>query len=288
MAALVAAVPLFAAEEKAGVSSWRSKTSPHFEIYHESAWSPGAISLELERMFSTMRLTMAMFAPWMTTQKSRVYIYASQQTYLAGEFNPPRWSKGLAYPQRKTVVVYDTGDMEKLRAVLAHELSHLYFEGYFAEKLSYPPQWLNEGLAVYLEDLVVPGGGPWSRALPHFGKDRRLPFGRLVSAELDKLGGDAQITDWYLQSFAAVTMLYRPSSRLQFKNFCDSLRDGEKLEPALWRNYRIPSLEDFSSRLHAWTDAYRGQVSASPRLSGGHTFKPVALSSYPFTPFGAK
>ncbi|MDP2865802.1 MAG: hypothetical protein Q8O90_06140, partial [Elusimicrobiota bacterium] len=88
----------FAAEIPTAPSvSWHLKSSPHFEIMHESVWSPGSISLELEKIYSSMRLKMAMFAPWMVKEKARIYIYASQGSYVNGEFNPPPWSKGLAY-----------------------------------------------------------------------------------------------------------------------------------------------------------------------------------------------
>ena len=272
----------------AAVSNWHVKASPHFEVLHESAWSPNSITLELEKMFSTMRLNMAMFAPWMATERSKIYIYSSQGSFLNGEFAPPKWSKGLAYPAKKIVVVYDTGDMVKLKAVLAHELTHLYFEGYFAEKLKYPPQWLNEGLAVYLEDIVFTEGGPWRRALPYLGMERRLDFKTFSGAKLDQLGSDDRISDWYLQAFGTVSYLYRPQPRLQFKNFCDALRGGEPTEKALWKNYRIGNGNDFSDKWEAWLGGYAKSGGAAGLASSGHTFKPVKMSSFPFTSFGFK
>ena len=274
--------------------SWHVKTSPHFDVMYEAAWSPSAIVLELERMFSTMRLNMAMFAPWMTTEKSRIYIYKSEASYVNGEFSPPRWSKGLAYPAKKTVVVYDTGDITKLKAVLAHELTHLYFEGYFAEKLKYPPQWLNEGLAVYMEDIVFTSGGPWRQALAYFPKERRFPCETFFTANLDKLGSDARISDWYLQAFGTVSYLYRPQTRLQFKNFSSSLRDGMPEEEALWNVYRLRSMQDFSRQWTTWVEGYGQTLTATSSASAfglkseGFTFKPVQMSSIPFNSFGFK
>lgn len=272
----------------AAVSNWHVKSSPHFEVLHESAWSPNSITLELEKMFSAMRLNMAMFAPWMATERSKVYIYASKASYLAGEFAPPKWSKGLAYPAKKTVVVYDSGETVKLKAVLAHELSHLYFEGYFAEKLKYPPQWLNEGLAVYLEDIVFTEGGPWRRALPYLDPGRRLDFAAFSGAKLDQLGSDDRISDWYLQAFGTVSYLYRSHTRLQFKNFCDAVRGGETTEKALWKNYRIGGGSDFSKKWEAWLGGYANSGGAAGLPSSAHTFKPVKMSSFPFTSFGFK
>ncbi|MHB0994748.1 MAG: peptidase MA family metallohydrolase [Elusimicrobiales bacterium] len=275
----------------AAQTQWHKKVSPHFEVMHEAAFSPSSIGLEMEKMYSSMRLNLAMFAPWMVREKTRVYIYATQKSYLEGEFKPPRWSKGLAYVSRKTIVVFDTGDLQKLRAVIAHELTHLYFEGYFAEKLTYPPQWLNEGLAVYMEESGFPEGGPWSRALAWFPRERQVGFDRFFGLKIDQLQSDAQIADWYLQAYGAVLYLYRPHTRLQFKSFCEGLRGGMALEDALWRSYRVGSGRDFGVKWAGWLQEYskvdrNGMPAGSP--SASFNFKPFQVSSYTFTNFGEK
>lgn len=270
---------------------WHLKSSPHFEIYHESSWSPASISLEMEKMYAAMRMSMSMFAPWMVREKAKIYIYSSQSSYLNGEFSPPKWSKGLAYFSKKTIVVYDTGDMQKLKAVIAHELSHLYFEGYFGEKLKYPPQWLNEGLAVQLEESVTPDGGPWSLALAYFPEARRLPFDRFFGLKIEDLESDSGIADWYLQAYGTVLYLYAPGKRLQFKAFCEALRAGEGLDDSLWKFYRVGGAADFARHWNAWQTVYaRNQKGAAGggRRSASFNFKPVQLSTFSFTNFGSK
>lgn len=271
--------------------TWHVKSSPHFEIYHESSWSPASISLEMEKMYASMRMSMAMFAPWMVKEKAKIYIYSSQNSYLAGEFNPPKWSKGLAYFGKKTVVVYDTGDMGKLKAVIAHELGHLYFEGYFAEKLKYPPQWLNEGLAVYLEESVTPEGGPWGRALAYFPETRRFPFETFFKLKIEDLDSEPRIADWYLQAYGTVLYLYKPANRLQFKGLCEAVREGESLEKALWKVYRIGGEADFGRKWGVWLTGYSRDEKAETgagRRSASFNFKPVQMSSFTFTNFGSK
>jgi len=286
-----AAAPVTSAAPAAPATVWHTKISPHFEIMHESVWSPGPIALEMEKMYSSMRLNLAMFAPWMVKEKAKIYIYSSQATFLNGEFKPPKWSKGLAYVSKRTIIVYDTGDIGKLKAVIAHELTHLYFEGYFAEKLKYPPQWLNEGLAVYMEESAYPDGGPWSRALAYFPPARRVPFEKFFNLKIDQLDSDGKIADWYLQAYGSVLFLYRPATRLQFKSFCEAVREGMVLDDALWRNYRLGSGPDFGKKWSAWLDEYArpdkdGILSASP--SASFNFKPVQFSSYSFINFGEK
>lgn len=270
---------------------WHALTSPHFRIMYESSWSPASISLEMERMYSSMRLNLAMFAPWMVRERSRIYIYSSAQDYLRGEFHPPPWSKGLAFVQKKTIVVYDTGDIMKLKAVIAHELTHLYFESYFAEKLKYPPQWLNEGLAVNMEESVYPNGGPWTKALPYFSPARRIPFDRFFGTRTDDLHSDAQIADWYLQAFGTVKYLYQPHKRLQFKAFCEAIRDGESVNDALWSYYRTREGADFSRKWTAWLQSFSDKETAAgteASADDNFQFKPMQLSSFQFTNFGLK
>lgn len=269
---------------------WHAKTSPHFEILHESVWSPASISLELERMYSSMRLNMAMFAPWMVKEKTKIYIYSAQESYLRGEFRPPRWSKGLAFVAKKTIVVYDTGDIVKLKAVIAHELTHLYFESYYAEKLKYPPQWLNEGLAVYMEESVFPEGGPWGRALAYFPAERRFAFSEFFGLKIDQLTSDSRIADWYLQAYGTVLYLYRPHTRVQFKAFCEAVRGGKAVDDALWDSYRVREGGDFARKWQVWLEAYsRPAAGGTPAgASASFNFKPVQFSSFTFTQFGSK
>ena len=290
---MLIAAGAFGAEVPAAppVAGWHVKTSPHFEILHESVWSPASISLEMEKIYASMRLTMAMFAPWMVKEKTKIYIYASQESYLNGEFRPPQWSKGLAYFSKKTVVVFDTGDIVKLKAVIVHELSHLYFEDFFGEKLKYPPQWLNEGLAVYMEESSFPGGGPWGRALAFFPPERQAAYPDFFSLKIDQLKSDTNISDWYLQAYGTVLYLYRPHTRVQFKAFCEAVRSGEKIEDALWKGYRVREGGDFGRKWSAWLDVYSLQSRSglpSGRPSASFDFKPVQFSSFPFTSFGSK
>lgn len=257
---LRSALPLFFLCAPAAAASradtWRLKPSPHFAIYHESSWPPQSVALDLEALYGRLRLDFAMFAPWMTREKTKIYIYRSQKSYLAGEFNPPKWSKGLAYFNTKTVVVYDSGDKAKLRGTLAHELSHLYFESFYGEKLKNPPQWLNEGLAVMMEDAANSREGPWSASLKYFPQDKIIPLTSFFSVRLDQLQSDTEIGYWYMQAFGVTRYLFRPNTRIKFKQFCTVLRDGGKLEPTLWRVYRVRDLREFDRTWREWVRNY--------------------------------
>ncbi len=280
-----AALFLLLALSRPAAADWKLKESPHFLIYHESGWAPNSISIEMEKLYYSMRLNLSMFAPWMVKEKTKIYIHSGQDTYLKGEFNPPSWSKGLAFTSKKTIVVYDSGDLEKLRAVIAHELTHLYFESYFAEKLKYPPKWLNEGLAVMMEDSSHSAdGGPWSAALRYMPRERFFGMRSYFSTELSSLNTDQKIGDWYLQAFGLVKHLYSPARRLQFRNFCAKIREGADLEKALWDVYRVRDTDQLEKNWFSWLDFYRAGEEGATGAS--FNFKPVKISSFGFTNFG--
>jgi len=184
------------------------------------------------------------------------------------------------------VVVFDSGDMVKLRAVAAHELSHLYFESFYGEYLKYPPQWLNEGLAVFMEDMSYTEEGPWTQALKYFPGERIMPLKDFFKISIDQMDSDEQIGYWYLESFGVVSYLFRPRTRLQFKNFCSLLRKGEPLESALWKFYRLNGPAGMDPSWREWLRTYgsRERQGFSDGLPGFNLGQ-AKLSSFTFTDF---
>ncbi len=251
-------------------TKWHSKISPHFKIYHESDWAPSSIRLELEKIHGRMRMNMAMFAPWMRRKKAKIYIYSTHESYVSGEFSPPSWSKGIACFQKKLIAVYDPGDMENLRAVITHELTHLFFESFYGEVAKYPPLWLNEGLAVLMEDSSWGDSGPWDMALKYMSKERIIHFEDFFKTNVDQKSSKQEIGDWYLQAYAIVKFLYPSGKRLQFRNFCYLLRDGVEIKKALWEAYRFQSIQSMENSWFRWhNETYKKSYrirSASPRF----------------------
>ena len=123
----------FAGEGRFGVETdaWARKNTSHFTILHENAMAPQAIAMELEKIYSKLRMHMSAFAPWMDKQKTKVYIYGSQESYQNSSFGPPKWSEALALPASHAVLVYDQNDIDNLRRVLTHELTHVFFGSFF-------------------------------------------------------------------------------------------------------------------------------------------------------------
>jgi hypothetical protein len=198
-----------------------------------------------------------MFSPWMAKERINIYLYTDSASYVAGEFAPPEWSNGIAIYQKKLIVSHEQPEVSKLHSVLAHEMSHLLFEGYWAEKKQHPPVWLNEGLAMMEEnpDVKRPENSDWYRAMLSLTDGHVIPLKQffLINPTKDLATSEKDsVSYWYVQAYSIVYFLYRKHTRLQFRNFCSLLREGKTLQQALWKAYRYSSLEKFESEWQQW------------------------------------
>ncbi len=245
--------PLEEKEEKPQ-TDWQLKTLPHFKIYYEKGAGGLAanLSMQLENIYARMRLTVDVFPNWIGTEPAKIYLYASHEAYLQGEFHPDKWSQGIAFPSMKTVVLYPIGDPLKLRAVCTHELTHVYFRSFFSEITgTKPPLWLDEGLAVSMESLVYGNKSEWEIALQNYPEDKFFELPGFFYSDLSSVSDDL-ISYWYLQSYTIVSFLRSSGNKLAFKDFCARIRAGENVVNLLWSVYRFQGIMDFQKKLSAW------------------------------------
>ena len=253
---------------------WLRHETLHFTIFYEGKWQLPFVSMELERLYNILNMNLSYFAPWMKHEKTNIYIYSSYDSYINGEFKPPKWSKGLAFWNKKTIVVYNDIEKKNLFQTLAHELTHLYFESFFANKLRTPPLWLNEGLAVYIEDKTYDNEGIWEKALKYSPKSSFISFSSFFNTNLKSLKKDDEIANWYLQSYGIVRYLKETYSHLSFYKFCIDIRNNEDLEKALWKNFRISDLYDFERKWFYWFDTLK------TKKENNFDFKPFKKIEY--------
>ena len=239
----------FAGENAEKGWQWHETTSPHFAVSHEMAWTPPGFVMDLEKIHGRLRMDLGMLSPWMAKERIKLYLYKDPQSYLAGEFNPPSWSNGLALFELKAVAVPDNPDRKDLLRVIAHEMTHMLFESYWWESKKRPPAWLNEGLAMMEEadSPDRPERSPWYQLMVLAKPGTFLPLEQFFAITPTKdLHNQDTIGDWYVQAYSITYFLYRGHQRLQFKNFCSNLRDGRPLFESLWLAYRYhdaPALE---------------------------------------------
>ncbi len=265
-------IAAFAAVSHAASPRWNQTLSPNFEIYHESSFLPSGTTLKLGGMHGRLRRDLSMFAPWMAKERVKVYLYKSKKSYVEGEFQPPAWSNGVAFYDRKLIATYEVKPQAKIFSVLAHEMAHLFFESYWGEEKKLPPVWLNEGLAMLeeAEDAKNPEKSEWYLSMEILEGGNYLPFHRFMKIQptRDLANSDRDtVTLWYVQAYSMVYFLYRKHSRLQFLNFCKLLRDGKPLKKVLWQVYRFQSLAKFEKAWRDWLKLPKTRLRAVRRSS---------------------
>lgn len=145
--------------------TWIPSKSTHFDIYTQKP--EGSIgSANMALTFETAYNTLRRFIPWMMSGRVRVFVYQDHNSYLRYEPDAKAWTRAVAYPTRGEIVVYDEpGKNQELKEVFAHELTHIFTQQFFDKHHTgriMTPTWLDEGLAVFVEDQMFGGqGGPW-------------------------------------------------------------------------------------------------------------------------------
>ena len=258
--------------------TWVPSQSTHFEIYTQKRTGSGISSSNMSMTFENAYQTLRRFIPWMMSGKVRVFVYQDHQSYLRYEPNAKAWSGALAYPTRGEIVVYDTPGNKQgqnLKESFTHELTHMFTQQFFDSHKTgriMTPTWLDEGLAVLLEDQSYAGGnGPWNNDFktlnfqrdpankPGFGSfSSSSSFGKTLTAKrqgppqylvpfdqfmeegsLEMAESRNKTQDWYFQAYVMVRFLLNPaggtspSNRMQFEQFTRLLAQGEAVrDPA--------------------------------------------------------
>ncbi|MFA5139509.1 MAG: hypothetical protein WC728_09785 [Elusimicrobiota bacterium] len=280
-------------------TEWSTTLTPHLEVRHEAPFLPPGLLMELGKVHNRLKLDLSMFAPWMSKERIRIHLYKGRESYLNGEFQPPSWSNGLTYSDKKTVVSFIQGEGRSTAEILSHEMTHVLFEGYWTEAGKTAPVWLNEGLAMLEEadDRSQPERSEWFQSMSLLTDEVVLPVGRLVeyvpTQDTKEPTRDA-VTLWYIQSYSMVYFLYRAHSRMQFFNFVRGLREGSSLRESLWKVYRFQSLAKFEEAWRRWLKLPENQqrmaavrvqpwsASAEPPKKGDKRMKPVRFKSLEF------
>lgn len=261
---LLLALPVSAGE----AFDWRESPTPHFIIKHQASWLPPGFTMGVEKIHSRLRMDLSMFSPWMAKDKINLYVYQDAESYLNGEFQPPKWSNGLAVYERRAVILPGMKDPRKLLQVMAHETTHLLFDSFWREAHKEPPSWINEGLAMLQEadSPEKPETSVWYQQMV-LADPKRFPSLEAffaVTPTKDLHDNEAAVGEWYVQAYSVTHFLLRKHSRLQFKGFCGHLRDGKPVAEALWLSYRYRTVAELDKKWRAWlTDPmHKRRVSA--------------------------
>lgn len=230
---------------------WIDSSTRNFVIKVEPQTS-GVMTPNLGMKFETVHQSLGKNIPWMMSGKAKVYVYQNRQSFLKNEPVASSWSGAFFSPSEDRIVMYDEPkNTSKMIEQFTHELTHLFVEEFFnppseSYKLE-PPIWLNEGLAVNMEDIASnTKGGVWASDLVVINilsdgekkkllsrirsgqglsaQEKRAAAANMVSAKTvaftkfsdfiknssyDAAEQKGDVENWYFQAYAMVRFLFR-------------------------------------------------------------------------------
>lgn len=236
---------------------FQQKITKHFVLYEE-----GEVSAVLEKkaneIHSNIMLDLAEFKPW--EREKIVFIYyahsASSYRKISGR---PAWSGGAASLDTRSIFLYKAANNSF--GILAHELTHMYFDSFFPPK--HPsPLWLSEGMAIYIQTERSNEKPPnWIKEyVDKVRKGSKYSFQVLTT--VDDLEGtkEEDIRIWYAEAYLLTKYLMTVNGMKAFYSFCNYLKMGFTLEQSVKMAYRLDlKVVEENWRLKMQQDAASGK-----------------------------
>lgn len=208
----------------------------HFYLYIDSDLDAKEIENEVEYLHGEMMLDLIAFSPWTRDEKVHIYIAKDAIRYqqISGR---PAWSGGAANLKERKIYLYKSHEW---KGILAHELTHIYFDGFFGgyEK---SPLWLSEGMAVYIQ--VQRGGSKplWLKEnIDKLANGNFYKIKDLIETKSLADINEGNIKLWYAQSYSVVYLLLNIQKKDEFFQFCRLIKEGNSTSKALYLAYGKP------------------------------------------------
>ena len=229
----------------------------HFVIYEEGSRVSKDLAASVESLHGNIMLDLVAFSPWTRDRKVFVFFSNSQDTYqrLTGR---PAWSGGTASLSERKIYLFKS---EEAFGILAHELTHIYFDSFFPAEVS-SPLWLSEGMATYIQAERGYSTPKWlGKNLALLAKGGGFDLDDLVRIETMQGADEDNVRLWYAQAYSVVRFMLRMKAGEAFYKFCKGLRDGAPTHQALYQAYGMP-YNKLSSLEYAWRyDLKTGKIS---------------------------
>ncbi len=152
--------------DKTGIP-WIDSSSSHFNLkvepHNKTIMTPN-LGMRFETVYQILNRNIS----WMLGGKASVYVYQNKADFLKYEPSAAAWSGAFYSASQNRIVMYDDPkNTDKMISHFMHELTHLFVQNFFNppdRKIDVePPIWLNEGLAVNMEDIAINNnGGIWN------------------------------------------------------------------------------------------------------------------------------
>lgn len=207
----------------------------NYLIYREKNPVTPTIKTVLDNIHGNLMLDLTPFTIIIKPNKILVMLFAQKNSYMAFT-KRPAWSGASSDLRADTMYVIEGDSFYPLSV---HELTHLYFDGYFLPTIS--PLWLSEGMAVYMQINTTKQKPSWvDRSLRRILKGEIIPFEEMTVLETLDAYSTSQAELWYTQAYSVVSYLLKTRSRDEFYRFCNELKAKTPLHQALYRAYGMP------------------------------------------------
>ena len=207
----------------------------NYLIYREKQTVGEQLKSVLDTIHGNLMLDLTPFTLVSKPNKILVMIFGEKESYMSFTKRPP-WSGAASDLKADTMYVLEGRSFYPLSV---HELTHLYFDGYFLPTIS--PLWLSEGMAVYMQIYATKQKPGWvDGSLRNILAGRYIPLENMMDTDdLSNLTTE-QAEIWYTQAYSLVDYLLNERSRDEFYQFCNELKSGAPVHQALYRAYGMP------------------------------------------------
>jgi hypothetical protein len=164
-----------------------------------------------------------------------IYVYPNYDDLREAILYENNWVGGQAFPEHNIVIMgLSSSDSGWNTDTVIHELTHVLIGNLTFSCLSFVPQWLNEGLAVYSEGELAPQlKEPLDLAI----KTNQLLVLRTLNGPFAE-GRDQALLS-YSQSFSVVKYLIDTYGQEKMNQLLLKLRDGYSTDDALMEIYNF-------------------------------------------------
>ena len=207
----------------------------NYLIYREKSPVTSTIKTVLDNIHGNLMLDLTPFTIVIKPNKILVMLFGEKDSYMKYT-KRPAWSGASSDLRSDTMYVIESNSFYPLSV---HELTHLYFDGYFLPTIS--PLWLSEGMAVYMQINTTKKKPSWvDRSLRRILKGEYIPFEEMTQAEDLSSYSTQQAELWYTQAYSIVAYLLKTRTRDEFYKLCNELKAKTPLHQALYRAYGMP------------------------------------------------
>ena len=201
-----------------------------------------------------------------------LYVYPNYDDLREAILYESSWVGGQAFPDENIVIMGTSGsDSNWDKNTVIHELTHVLVGHLTFSCLSYVPQWLNEGLAVYSEGpLDSQFQGPLDQAIQN---DNLLTI-RSISGAFSEVASKADLS--YAQSYSVVNFLIETYGQDKMTALLVALRDGATTDDALIQTYGF-NIDGLEVEWRKSIGAQPGTVSTQPTVQPTPTYVPTII-----------